>query len=515
MNLYILYTGGTIGCVGSPLTPMDGSDFESAFNANLLPVIQSQMPGTTVKFDYFKDTLDSTNMQPSDWVLMAQKIYDNYKDYDGFLILHGTDTMAWTASALSFLLPGLSKPITVTGSQLPLFYKNGSDPTKYQLLSNADAVRNVEGAIRFLEFGIPEVGLFFADKLLRGNRAVKSNASEFIAFSSPNYHTLGEYGVLPTLYNQYVLPLSQSNSIDNNYAKVGMDLQTIAAQIASSSVMQFLLFPAYYKEPDGDPSMLVSVLQSLEQVSPPLKGIIFEAYGEGNIPDYKEMQTQVANMRAAGMIMIDCTQVFAGDVNYNAYATGAWLKDAGVISGHDMTPIAALAKLIVLLALEGTSATATIERQIGTSLAGELTPYYTISGNQNSFLLPGETLYSINGNYQFINTDDGSLVFYDVSDPQNPKQLWSQVIGTPGRLVMQSDNNLVFYDKDHIPKWATNTPQIGHNSYFLVGDDGSLALCNMNTGQPYHVIFSVGSTAGGAIAALPELSGFHTTLRTR
>jgi L-asparaginase len=515
MNLYILYTGGTIGCVGSPLTPMDGADFEQAFNKNLLPVIQSQLPGTTVKLDYFADTLDSTNMQPSDWVLMAQKIYDNYQTYDAFLVLHGTDTMAWTASALSFLLPGLSKPITVTGSQLPLFYETGSGPSDYQLLYNTDAVRNVEGAIRFIDFGIPEVGLYFADKLLRGNRAVKSNASEFIAFSSPNCHILGEYGVLLTLYNQYVLPIPQSNSIDNNYAKVGTDLKTIAANIASSSVIQFLLFPAYYQESGEDASMLVSMLENLGKVAPPLKGIIFEAYGEGNIPDYAAMQAQVKKMHAAGMIMVDCTQVFAGDVNYNAYATGAWLKDAGVIGGHDMTPIAALTKLIVLLALEGTAATSIIEQQMATSLAGELTPYYAISGYQNSFLLPGETLYSINGNYQFVNTDDGTLAFFNITDPQNPKQLWSEIIGTPGRLVMQSDNNLVFYDKDHNPKWATDTPQIGHNSYFLIGNDGSLALYNLNTGQPFYEIFGSGSNPVGAKVTMPELGGFHTILRSR
>ncbi|MEZ4918142.1 MAG: asparaginase domain-containing protein [Saprospiraceae bacterium] len=489
MKLYILYTGGTIGCVGNPLSPMSGPDFEKAFNANLLPVIQTQLPGTTVQFDYFAHTLDSTNMQPSEWVNMAQKIYSNYKSFDAFMVLHGTDTMAWTASALSFLLPGLDKPVIVTGSQLPLFFQTGSDPSNYQLLLTSDAVRNVEGATRFLEFGFPEVGLYFADHLYRGNRVVKANASEFPAFAAPNYHTLGEYGVIPRFYNQYVLPSPKSSSLTANYSQVGKNLQTIANNISSESVLQFLLFPAYYSEPDGANSLMVSLLENIQNVSPALKGIIFEAYGEGNIPDYQSMQTLLKSMHSKGQILVDCTQVFAGDVNYNAYATGAWLKDAGVISGYDMTPIAALTKLIVLLSLDPSASQEEIEYQMGEDFAGELSRYYSISGYQNQFLMPGEVLYSINGNYMFENTNTGSLVLYDTSDSQNPKILWSENLGVPGRLVMQSDNNLVFYDQDKNPLWATNTAAIGMNSYFKLGNDGSLGLYNLDTNQLYHFVF--------------------------
>ncbi|MCP3977363.1 MAG: hypothetical protein GY720_22970, partial [bacterium] len=431
----------------------------------------------------------------------------------------GTDTMAWTSSALSFLLPGLSKPVTVTGSQLPLFYKTGSDPSKYQLLYNTDAVRNVEGGIQFLTMGIPEVGMYFADHLFRGNRAVKSNASEFVAFSSPNYHPLGEYGVLPTLYNQYVLPVPKSTSIDNNYQQVGAELATIAANIENKSVLQLLLFPAYYNEPDGVPSLLVSMLTQLEQVAPTLAGIIFESYGEGNIPSYQSMQELLTMMRKTdGKILVDCTQVFAGDVNYNAYATGAWLKDAGVISGHDMTPIAALAKLIVLLARDPSAPIDAIELQMGQSLAGELTSYYSISGYRNDFLAPGESLYSINGTYQFQNMTTGTLALFDVSDQQHPVVKWSENVGSKGRLVMQSDNNLVFYDKDYNPLWATNTPQIGHNSYFEVGNDGTLALYNMDTGGQTYVIYDPASPlprAEGLVPEVPELQGIGAGARRR
>ncbi len=510
MKIYILYTGGTIGSVGTPLAPMPGADFQTAFNAQILDMITTQLPGTTVEIDYFQTTLDSTNMQPSDWVLMAQKIYDNYNSYNAFMVLHGTDTMAWTASALSFLLPGLSKPVTVTGSQLPLFFRESpsQNPKDYQLLYNTDAVRNVLGGIQFLTTGIPEVGLYFADHLFRGNRTVKSNASEFVAFSSPNFHSLGEYGVLPTLYNQYIQPVPESTSIDNNYEQVGAELTTISANIAQRSVLQFLLFPAYYTEPNGSSSLLVSMLTQLESVSPTLAGIVFESYGEGNIPDYQSMQDLLTKMRRVEhKILVDCTQVYAGNVNYNAYATGAWLKKAGVISGHDMTPIAALAKLIVLIAKNPEATVDDIELQMGENLAGELTNYYSISGYRNEFLAPGESLYSINGNYQLENTTDGVLELYDVSNPDvsPPPVKWRQNMGAPGRLVMQSDNNLVFYDKDYDPIWATNTPQIGHNSYFMVGNDGSLALYNMDTSQLYHNVYNP-ETAAPLESVVPRVA---------
>ena len=372
MNIYLLYTGGTIGSVGTPLSPMQGPQFEAAFQSNLESIITTQIPGSSISYDWFHTVLDSTNMQPSDWVTIAQKIVSNYANYDGFLILHGTDTMAFTSSALSFLLPGLSKPVFVTGSQLPLFYQDGSN---YSLLYNTDALRNVLGAIEFMTFGIPEVGLYFDDNLYRGNRAVKSNASQFAAFSSPNLPSLGLYGVLPKLNEALILPQPDSAvALDNNLNAVAQQLDAVAKKIDSQSVIQFPFFPAYYNTNSGD-SLAVSMLTQLQSISPPLKGIVFESFGEGNIPDFPQMQTLLGTFNTQGMIMIDCTQVYAGDVNYNAYATGAWLRGAGVLSGFDMTAIAALTKLTVLIAANASAPLETIKTLLGTNLAGELTLY--------------------------------------------------------------------------------------------------------------------------------------------
>ena len=370
MNIYLLYTGGTIGSVGTPLSPMQGPQFEAAFQSNVESIITTQIPGSSISYDWFHTVLDSTNMQPSDWVTIAQKIVSNYANYDGFLILHGTDTMAFTSSALSFLLPRLSKPVFVTGSQLPLFYQDGSN---YSLLYNTDALRNVLGAIEFMTFGIPEVGLYFDDNLYRGNRAVKSNASQFAAFSSPNLPSLGLYGVLPKLNDALILPQPDSAvALDNNLNAVTQQLDAVANKINSQSVIQFPFFPAYYNTNSGD-SLAVSMLTQLQSISPPLKGIVFESFGEGNIPDFPQMQTLLGTFNTQGMIMIDCTQVYAGDVNYNAYATGAWLRGAGVLSGFDMTAIAALTKLTVLIAANASAPLETIKTLLGTNLAGELT----------------------------------------------------------------------------------------------------------------------------------------------
>jgi L-asparaginase len=351
MDICIIYTGGTIGCVGSPLTPLSGNKFVAAFQDNIEKTIESQNRDIHIDYEYLDNTLDSTNIQPSDWLKIARMVIKKYRQYDAFIILHGTDTMAYTSSALSFLLTDISKPVIVTGSQLPLFYQESE--TKYSLLYNTDALRNVFGAVKFATFEMPEVCLYFADKLYRGNRAVKSDANGFDAFSSPNFPPLGEYGVLPKL-NNYLPPLPKYETIE---------LETIKSNIEESNVILFPTFPA-------SESFMVSILRNI--MSSDVKGIVFEAYGEGNIPNDPEMKDILKTIHNNGTVIVDSIQVYKGDVNYNAYATGAWLKECGVISGHDMTAIAAFTKLIVLTTQYPNDQTK-IKKMMETNLAGELT----------------------------------------------------------------------------------------------------------------------------------------------
>lgn len=494
MKIYVLYTGGTIGCVGEPLSPMSGRRFSKAFNELVTPTILSEMPDADVTIGYFDHTLDSTNMQPSEWVLMAQRIVEVYNDYDDFLVLHGTDTMAWTASALSFLLPGISKTVTVTGSQLPLFNESshGKFRNDLEVLFNTDAIRNVLGAVRFFTSEVSEVCLYFADKLFRGNRTVKSNSSKFTAFSSPNYHALGEYGALPVIYDDYVLPVpdSKSMSLQANLTAVSESLSTISKNISNKSVLQIQTFPGYYSE-DGSSSLLASMMKNLENVQPGLAGVIFESYGIGNIPSFSSMQDQIQSMHEKGIILVDCTQVFAGKVDYNEYATGAWLKDCGVISGQDMTPIASMAKLTVLLAKnppQSAEDVFNIEQEMGTDLAGELESYYSLSSYKGEFLMPGDSLFSINGLFQLENRQDGYITVYDVSK-DDAEELWSKGCGNPGRLKMQGDNNLVYYDIKRNANWESDTASLGLSTYLLLGNDGSLKLFNADTDALYATMY--------------------------
>ncbi len=478
MKIFILYTGGTIGCVGPVLAPLQKDDFINAFKKLVEPTITGQISDITIEYDGFTQTLDSTNMQPSDWLLMANKILNVYNEYDAFIVLHGTDTMAYTSSALSFLLPDVSKPIIVTGSQLPLFHEASN--SDLSLLYNTDALRNVLGAVKFGTFGMPEVCLYFDDHLYRGNRVVKSNASEFTAFSSPNFPPIGEYGVLPKQHDTLFLPQPKNKNIEDWLSCMQSNMEIIKQNIQNTSIIPFLIFPAFYDKESGE-SFLVSVLENIMNSSPPVKGIVLEAYGEGNVPSYKEMQQLLTDIHNKGVVIVDCTQVYQGEVNYNAYATGAWLKGCGVISGFDMTSIAAATKLIILKALYPNDTVSDLEEKMVMNLSGELVPYYRLSGYQNEFLSPGESLYSVNGQYQFTNETNGTLTLVDVSDPKNP--IWSKNLQQAGRLTMQADCNLVFYNEDYEAIYSSNTAQIGTNAYFQVEDDGGLSVFDMYTDQ--------------------------------
>ncbi len=354
-SVYVLYTGGTIGSAGNPLVPVTGPQF-----ARLVATMPGLHDGRVANYadlaytvDWFEATLDSSNMTPADWVTIAERLVRNYDRYDGFVVLHGTDTMAFTAAALSFLLPGLSKPVILTGSQLPLAY------------TLTDALTNLVGAIVLAGTSrIPESCLYFGSLLLRGNRAVKVNASQFGGFGSPNYPPLANVGTEITVDTERLLPQPPaSSSLANpvNRRTVQDQLAATAAALAEFSVVALILYP-------GIGASLAQAV--LEGTRPPVRGAVIESFGEGNAPSNRAFLEVLARADANGVVLMDNTQVLGGAVNIGAYATGSALARAGALSAYDMTPEASLAKLVYLFG--SGLASAEVKLQMQRSFAGEI-----------------------------------------------------------------------------------------------------------------------------------------------
>ena len=356
-QVYVLYTGGTIGSAGSPLAPMSGPDFRKLVLSmpGLADFQVAGYEGLHYTIDYLDTPLDSSNMAPSDWIVIARKILSNYANYDGFVILHGTDTMSWTASALSFFLEGLNKPVIFTGSQLPL------------ARSLNDALRNLIASIMLAgTTNIPEVCLFFNTMLMRGNRTVKSDASGFATFMSPNFPPLAIVGNRPVVNTALVLPSplpATSLSNPDHITALQGTLDGIATSILSFSVVGVTLFPGIQST-----TMLEAILQDTR---PSVRGIVLGAFGAGYAPSNPAFLRTISAANARGVTVIDRTQVIRGSVNMTAYQTGSGLLRAGAISGYDLTAEAVLTKLIYLIALGLDHETLKVQMQ--TDLRGEMT----------------------------------------------------------------------------------------------------------------------------------------------
>ncbi|MDQ7091079.1 MAG: asparaginase domain-containing protein [Methylococcales bacterium] len=407
MKIAVLYTGGTIGCLPDltgALSPLPYDSFKAAFTTYITPIIQARWPHTWVDVIGFKTmtgpltSLDSTNLQPHDWCLIATQLLDIYLNYDGFIVLHGTDTMAWTASALSFLFTALDcngnpiavldKPIIVTGSQLPLF--EGVNETVNGFNYNTDAYQSIFGSVSSIFSGITESCLFFNRKLLRGNRSIKTNASLFDAFSSPNYPPLAEIGIDFSL-NTHPYPLlfppeiglSHSNGIPLTHLR--NQLTYISNNLNNALILPFSAFPAYYNTTATlNNNYLAEVLNKILEI-PQLKGLILESYGAGNFPSGNPDKASdgaiyqaLAQANASGITIINCTQVLAGTVNANAYAAGAWMNEVGSVDSYDMISVAALCKLIYLNTLrhynDNNWNQTLIKTLMQTNMVGEIMP---------------------------------------------------------------------------------------------------------------------------------------------
>ncbi|GEA13167.1 asparaginase [Alteromonas sp. KUL49] len=330
-HIYIAYTGGTIGMKPSEQGYVPAAGFLQNTLKNMPEFHRPEMPDFTLH--EYDNLIDSSDMNPSDWQRIANDIAANYDNYDGFIILHGTDTMAYTASALSFMLENLSKPVIVTGSQIPLAELRSDG--QVNLLNALYVAAN---------YPIAEVSLFFNNRLLRGNRSRKVDADGFNAFDSPNFPPLLEAGINISLNaGKLATPTSESLMVSKVSAQpIGMVslYPGIAAQVIQNTLMQ------------------------------PVNALILLSYGVGNAPQNAKLIEQLEYARQRQIPIVNCTQCLRGSVNMRGYATGNALKEAGVLSGGDMTPEATLAKLHYLLSKDIDYKTLT--EQLTKSLRGEL-----------------------------------------------------------------------------------------------------------------------------------------------
>jgi L-asparaginase len=331
-HIYVAYTGGTIGMRPSSQGFIPAAGFLSETVAKMPEFHRSEMPNFTIH--EYNNLIDSSDMSPSDWQKIANDIHHNYQQYDAFIILHGTDTMAYTASALSFMLEDLGKPVIVTGSQIPLA----------QLRSDGQV--NLLNALYIAaNYPIAEVTLFFNNQLFRGNRSRKLDADGFNAFDSPNFPPLLKAGI--------------NIEVDKKLLGIDISKHLHVSQIESQPIGIVTLYPGISTD---------VIKNTLQQ---PVKALILLSFGVGNAPQNASLLRQLSFADQQGIIVLNCTQCVRGKVNMNGYANGHVLREVGVVTGQDMTPEAALAKLHYLLSKK--MPPAHIKRQLIANLRGELT----------------------------------------------------------------------------------------------------------------------------------------------
>lgn len=337
-RILIVYTGGTIGMIENPAThALEPFNFDHL----LQNVPKIKMLDFDIEHYEFPRLLDSSDMNPGDWKDIAEVIRKNYDDYDGFVVLHGTDTMAYTASALSFMLENLNKPVIITGSQLPIGEVRTDGEENLITALQIAAARDRDGGPM-----VREVAILFDNDLLRGNRSTKHSSDNFKAFKSNNYPNLATIGLGITFHPENMRrhnpegPLTVHPEMDNN-------------------VIYLDLFP-------GIPESTVRHIFA----TPGLKGVVLKTFGAGNGPTGKWFQDILHDAIQRGIVVVNVTQCMTGSVMPDRYGTGI-SGASGVVAGHDITSEAAITKLMYLFGL-GLS-TSEVKREMETPLRGELT----------------------------------------------------------------------------------------------------------------------------------------------
>jgi L-asparaginase len=315
-RVLLIYTGGTIGMGRNPKTDaLEPLDFNHLIEN--LPEFKS----ITTQIDVYQFTpaIDSSDMNPRLWAQIVRIIADQYEQYDGFVVLHGTDTMAFTASALSYMLENLTKPVILTGSQLPI--------SQLRTDGKENLVTSIEIASAYHQDGtpiVPEVCIYFSGKLLRGNRSTKINADGFNAFDSFNYPHLADAGVNIIYHEEYILKPDYTKPMKPHF-------------VMDPNVVVFTLFPGIQE------NIVRHILDA-----PELRSIVMRTYGSGNAPQKPWLMHLLKQATEHGINIVNISQCAAGTVEMARYDNGYQLKNAGVISGYDATVESTVTKLMHL-----------------------------------------------------------------------------------------------------------------------------------------------------------------------